>query len=251
MFLVARWNISYVLIILFRKNAFSLRIRRGRWHKLLVRAGRGTFLLMLCKPSPHLLTFWNLTFWHEKLIFFRKWAGSGVLWKDAYRLSPVLSSQCRSLGCYFTARPHSSLVCTTQLNLIIACVSGAGLFYYKRENDLSRPFSLIYYYYCYYYSFSPEQAQSSASKLDEIQAVRERLLKLTIRFSHCIKESCVVNREVNEALRLRVFVLFLGSLKLTTQSGKFIGRFAIHRTFYNMASLTKLGDRAEILKVEQ
>ena len=89
------------------------------------------------------------------------------------------------------------------------------------------------------------QAQSSASKLDEIQAVRERLLKLTTRFSHCIKESCVVNREVNETLRLRVFALCLGSLKLTTQYGKFMRRFTIHRTFYNM-DLTKLGDCAEI-----
>lgn len=74
--------------------------------------------------------------------------------------------------------------------------------------------------------------------------MRERLLKLTTRFSHCIKESCVVN-EVNEILRLRVVALCLGSLKLmiTTQSGKFMGRFTIHRTFYNM-DLTKLGDRA-------
>lgn len=35
---------------------------------------------------------------------------------------------CRLLGRYFTARPRFSLVCTTQLNLIIAWVSGAGLF---------------------------------------------------------------------------------------------------------------------------
>ena len=96
-----------------------------------------------------------------------------------------------------------------------------------------------------YHSFSPAQAQSSASKLDEIQVVRERLLKLTTRFSDCIKESCVVNREVNETLRLRVIALCLGSLKLTTQSGKFMRRFTVHRTFYNM-DLTKLGDRAEI-----
>lgn len=141
---------------------------------------------------------------------------------------------------HYSIEPHNSLRIRRRFVLL-----------QEREWSKCRPFSLIYYYYCYYYSFSPEQAQSSASKLDEIQAVRERLLKLTTRFSHCIKESCVVNREVNEALRLRVFVLFLGSLKLTTQSGKFIGRFAIHRTFYNMASLTKLGDRAEILKVEQ
>ena len=74
--------------------------------------------------------------------------------------------------------------------------------------------------------------------------MRERLLKLTTRFSHCIKESCVVNREVNETLRLRVVALCLGSLKLTTQSGKFIGRFTIHRTFYNM-DLTNLDPRRD------
>ena len=51
-FLAARYNISYVLIIHLRKNAFSLRIRRGRSHKLSIRAGRGTFLLMLCKTVP-------------------------------------------------------------------------------------------------------------------------------------------------------------------------------------------------------
>ena len=65
--------------------------------------------------------------------------------------------------------------------------------------------------------------------------MRERLLKLTTRFSHCIKESCVVN-EVNEILRLRVVALCLGSLKLMRSQPnqenswdvlQFIGRFTI------------------------
>ena len=125
-----------MLIIHLRKNAFSLRIRRGTSHKLSIRAGRGTFLLMLCKtlPTPFdVLKFDILTRKTES--FF---CGSGRALEfyktmHPYKLSPVLSSHRRSLGRYFTARPRFSLVCTTQLNLIIACVSGAGLFFSAME----------------------------------------------------------------------------------------------------------------------
>ena len=90
-FLAARYNISYVLIIHLRKNVFSLRIRRGRSHKLSIRAGRGTFLLMLCKtlPAPFdVLKFDILT--RETVFFFiESGRGQGFLKR---RLQALLSS---------------------------------------------------------------------------------------------------------------------------------------------------------------
>ena len=124
-----------MLIIHLRKNAFSLRIRRGRSHKLSIRTGRGTFLLMLCKtlPAPFdVLKFDILT--RETVFFFiESGRGQGFFKKtftgsSQFFLPIVIGSVAISL----LARVFS-LVCITQLNLLIACVLGAGLFFSAME----------------------------------------------------------------------------------------------------------------------
>ena len=87
-FLAARSNISYVLIIHLRKNAFSLRIRRGRSHQLSIGLERVRFMLCKTLPSPFdVLKFDILT---RKTGFFQK---VGAVWSFIKRhLQALLSS---------------------------------------------------------------------------------------------------------------------------------------------------------------